>query len=69
MKIYQITDRGDRVAQNPRLPKEPVYLILAALRARTGCTKEQLEGLTGLDSAEVSVALLKLQSAGLVKGV
>ncbi len=69
MQLYQITDLGSRYAKNPRLPHTPEHKVLSELSRRTGASKEQLEMLTGMDTGETTVALIKLQSARMVEKI
>jgi len=64
--MYGLTDRGIRIAKNPRNPKEPSYEIIAFLNRVPRASKEMISEYCGLNETHTGVILRKLKSYGII---
>ncbi len=64
--MYGLTDRGVRIAKNPRNPKEPAYDVISFLNKVPRASKEMISEYCGLNQVHAGVVLRKLKSAGII---
>ncbi len=66
MRIWALTELGQRAARSVRNPDSPVYKVLHALDRLHSATIDQLASYTGLDIGTVGANLARLKNAQLV---
>ncbi len=66
IQVYALTPLGRAMARSVKNPPTPPYRIIHHLDKVGHATRDQLESMLGISTAEAAVALVKLRHKGII---